>query len=44
MYVRGGDFWTADSNSQFYLRLLTFMKMQELYNYRMECPTQFVSF
>jgi hypothetical protein len=42
MYVRGGDFQTADSNSQFYQRLLTFMMKQELYKYRLECPTQFV--
>ena len=43
MYVRGGDFQTADCNSQFYQRLFTFMMMQELYKYRLECPTQFVS-
>ena len=43
MYVRGGDFQTADCNSQFHQRLLTFMMMQELYKYRLEYPTQFVS-
>ena len=35
--------WLSDSNSQFYQRLLTFMMIQELYKYRLECPTQFVS-
>jgi len=43
MYVRGGDFQTGESNLQFYQRLLTFMMTDELYKYRLECPTQFVS-
>jgi len=43
MYVRVGDFQTGDCNSQVYQSLLTFTMKQELYKYRFNCPTQYVS-